>query len=43
VMPGSTPAAHLAYATAAVAFLVYGSGLALSFLLPEPQKDGLPE
>jgi Major Facilitator Superfamily len=43
VMPGSTPAAHLAYATSAVAFLVYGSGLALSFLLPEPQKDGLPE
>jgi hypothetical protein len=43
VMPGTTPAMHLAYAAAAVAFLVYGLGLILSFFLPEPQKDELPE
>jgi MFS family permease len=43
VMPGPTPAIHLAYAAAAVAFLVYGLGLILSFFLPEPQKDELPE
>jgi MFS family permease len=42
-MPGTTPAMHLAYAAAAVAFLVYGLGLILSFFLPEPQKDELPE
>jgi MFS transporter len=42
-MPGTTPAMHLAYAAAAVAFLVYGLGLVLSFFLPEPQKDELPE
>jgi len=42
-MPGTTPAMHLAYAAAAVAFLVYGLGLLLSFFLPEPQKDELPE
>ncbi len=43
VMPGTTPAMHLAYGAAAVAFLVYGLGLILSFFLPEPQKDELPE
>ncbi|MCI0660874.1 MAG: MFS transporter [Acidobacteria bacterium] len=42
VMPGPTPVVHLAYAAAAVAFLVYGLGLILSFFLPEPKKD-LPE
>ena len=43
VMPGSTPAAHLAYGAAAVAFLVYGIGLAASFWLPEPKQEELPE
>ena len=43
VMPGATPTIHLAYAAAAVIFLVYGLGLILSFLLPEPQKDELPD
>jgi MFS family permease len=43
VMPGPTAAVHLAYAAAVVAFLVFGLGLILSFFLPEPQKDILPE
>ncbi|MBO0723757.1 MAG: MFS transporter, partial [Blastocatellia bacterium] len=43
MMPGATPAMHLSYAAAAVAFLVYGLGLFFSFLLPEPVKDELPE
>src|SRR2546427_13192061 len=43
VMPGATPTIHLAYAAAAVIFLVYVLGLIFSFLLPEPQKDELPE
>jgi MFS family permease len=42
IMPGPTPVIHLAYAAAAVAFLVFGLGLILSFFLPEPKKD-LPE
>ncbi|HEU4386719.1 MAG TPA: MFS transporter [Blastocatellia bacterium] len=42
-MPGTTPAAHLAYAAAAVAFLVYLVGLIASFWLPEPERDQLPE
>lgn len=42
-MPGSTPGAHLAYAAAAVAFLVYSIGLIASFWLPEPERDQLPE
>jgi hypothetical protein len=40
---GSTNATHLSYAAAAVMFLVFGLGFLLSFLLPEPQKDELPE
>jgi len=43
VMPGSTPAAHLAYGAAAVAFLVYAIGLIASFWLPEPKQEELPE
>ena len=43
VMPGATPAAKLAYAAAAVAFLVYAAGFLLSFSLPEPQQEALPE
>ena len=42
-MPGDTPAKHLAYAAAVVAFLVYGINLILSFKLPEPQQEELPE
>lgn len=43
VMPGTTPAAHLAYGAAAVAFLVYAIGLIASFWLPEPAREELPE
>jgi len=43
VMPGATPATHLAYGAAAVAFLVYGIGLVASFWLPEPKQEALPE
>jgi hypothetical protein len=43
MMPGSTPAAHLAYGAAAVAFLVYAIGLIGSFWLPEPKQEELPE
>lgn len=42
-MPGAGPATHLAYAAAAVAFLVYAGGFALSFFLPEPTQEALPE
>jgi nitrate/nitrite transporter NarK len=43
VMPGSTPAAHLAYGAAAVGFLVYAIGFIASFWLPEPAREELPE
>jgi predicted MFS family arabinose efflux permease len=43
VMPGATASTNLAYAAAAVAFLVYAGGLALSFFLPEPGQEALPE
>lgn len=43
MMPGDTPAKHLAYAAAGVGFLVYALGLILSFFLPEPEKEALPE
>ena len=42
-MPGSLPSMKLAYAAAAVAFLLYAGNLVLSFLLPEPQREELPE
>lgn len=42
-MPGTTPAMHLAYGAAAVAFLVYLIGLVASFWLPEPKQEELPE
>jgi hypothetical protein len=42
-MPGATPAVRLAYAAAGVALFVYASGLALSFALPEPKRQELPE
>jgi nitrate/nitrite transporter NarK len=43
VMPGGTPAAHLAYGAASVAFLVYAIGFTASFWLPEPAREELPE
>jgi MFS family permease len=42
-MPGSAPSIRLAYAAAAVAFLVYAINLILSFFLPEPKQEELPE
>ncbi len=42
-MPGESPSIKMAYAAAAVAFLVYAGGLILSFFLPEPQQETLPE
>lgn len=42
-MPGDSPATHLAYAAAAVAFIMYAGGLIASFWLPEPQQEELPE
>lgn len=38
LMPGTTPAQHLAYAAAAVGLSVYALGLILSFWLPEPPE-----
>jgi hypothetical protein len=43
MMPGATPAVHLAYAAAGVAFLAYAVGLIASFVLPEPERQELPE
>ncbi len=43
VMPGVGPSAKLAYAAAAVAFLVYAVGFAASFRMPEPKQDHLME
>ena len=43
VMPGDTPAKHLAYAAAVVAFMVYGINLVSTFYLPEPKQEELPE
>jgi MFS family permease len=43
IMPGATPATHLAYAAAGVALLAYGLGLIASFWLPEPKQEQLPE
>jgi MFS family permease len=43
VMPGATPPTRLAYAAAAVGFLVYLMGFVTSWLLPEPKSEQLPE
>jgi MFS family permease len=37
------PATKLAYAAAGVAFLIYAANLVLSFFLPEPKQEKLPE
>jgi MFS family permease len=42
-VPGATPSARLALAAAIVAGSVYTAGLILSFFLPEPKGDALPE
>ena len=42
-MPGPTPQARLAYAAAAVGFGVYLAGFIVSFWLPEPKGEKLPE
>jgi MFS family permease len=42
-MPGGAPATKLAYAVACVAFLVYAGNLILSFFLPEPKQEELPD
>jgi MFS family permease len=43
VSSAGAPATKLAYAAAGVAFLVYAGNLALSFFLPEPKQEKLPE
>ncbi len=43
VMPGATPSAKLAYACSAAVLLAYGVGFALSWWLPEPKSEQLPE
>jgi hypothetical protein len=43
LMPGATPATHLAFAAAGVALLAYALGLIASFWLPEPKHEQLPE
>ena len=42
-MPGATPSHRVAYAAAAVALLVYVTGFAASFFLPEPKLEDLPD
>ena len=42
-VPGATPSARLALAATIVAGFVYTAGIVLSFFLPEPQGDSLPE
>ncbi|MEO8027953.1 MAG: MFS transporter [Bryobacteraceae bacterium] len=43
IMPGATPPAKLAYASAAVALFVYVVGFACSFALPEPKAETMAE
>ena len=43
VSPDGAPATKLAYAAAGVAFLVYAGNLVLSYFLPEPKQEKLPE
>jgi MFS family permease len=42
-MPAGPPSTKLAYAAACVGFFVYAMGLLLSFWLPEPERQELPE
>jgi MFS family permease len=43
VMPGVSPQVRLAHAAAAVALFVYVTGFIVSWWLPEPKGDALPE
>ena len=43
VMPGASPQIRLAYAAAAVGLTVYLAGFILSWWLPEPKGEDLPE
>jgi MFS family permease len=43
LMPEGSPAMRLAYAAAAVGLALYALGLILSFFLPEPAEEKLPE
>jgi hypothetical protein len=43
MMPGNSPPAKLALASATVALLAYGIGALASFALPEPKGDALPD
>ncbi|MEK7830723.1 MAG: MFS transporter, partial [Acidobacteriota bacterium] len=43
LMPAGAPTTRLAYAAATVAAVIYAIGFALSFFLPEPQAEDLPE
>jgi hypothetical protein len=43
VMPGATPPAKLAYASAIVGTAAYVLGLTSSFWMPEPRQEELPE
>ena len=42
-VPGDSPAAKLAYTSAAIAFSVFLVGFIASFWLPEPESEDLPE
>jgi MFS family permease len=42
-MPGTSPPHRLAFAAAAVGFTVYAFGFILSFWLPEPKEEALPD
>jgi hypothetical protein len=42
-MPGGSPTAKLAYTAALVGTLVFAANLVLSFWLPEPEHETLPE
>jgi hypothetical protein len=42
-MPGATPQTRLAYAAALVSLGVYVTGFAISWWLPEPKGEALPE
>ena len=42
-MPGASTFTQVAYAAALMAFVVFGVGFAVSFFLPEPKTEQLPE
>ena len=42
-MPGASPQTKLAYAAAISVAIAYGIGFIVSWWLPEPKSDELPE